>query len=140
MYITSINILFQEHSQNKWMVFIQKFCNYWVPNICSNQKTHTSKFKNSITDAKTPQPGGIRETQWNSKKFKCCHGSNPLWKFHENTWTAIQYKKAVMAMKCVVLPWQQWLGDSNQKLRNLRSSKCKAMLNFWWKSIDSFSF
>ena len=26
--------------------------------------------KNSIADAKTPQPGGIRETQRNSKKFK----------------------------------------------------------------------
>ena len=33
-------------------------------------------------------------------------------------------------MKCVVLQWQQWLGDNNQKLRNLNSSKCKAILNF----------
>ena len=48
-------------------------------------------------------------------------------KIHEQQYS----KKVVMAMKCVVLPWEQWLGDSNQKLRNLRSSKCKAMLNFW---------
>ena len=49
-----------------------------------------------------------------------------IMKIHEQLYSI----KILMAMKCVVLPWQQWLGDSNQKLRNLRFSKCKAMGNF----------
>ena len=33
-------------------------------------------------------------------------------------------------MTYVAVPWQQWIGDGNQKLRNLKSFKCKAMLIF----------
>ena len=43
--------------------------------IISHQYEHWNSLivekktrKNSIADAKTPQPGGIREAQWNSKK------------------------------------------------------------------------
>ena len=53
------------------------------------------KIENSITDAKTPQHGGIRETQWNSKKFKgvvtaATHFENFM-KIHEQLYILINF-------------------------------------------------
>ena len=64
--------------------------------------------KNSIAYAKTPQPGGIRETPWNSKKkifttvvMPATHFKNFI-KIHEQQYSI----KSCNGHECVVLPWQ----------------------------------